>query len=123
MFRLHSRTGHRRHLLLGAATVATLLAVAASAQAAPFVYVTNELSGTVSQFNARAGGLLAPLVPATVAAPTRPLGVAVSPDGQSVYVANHDSTGVSQYDVGAGGRLSQRARPRWRRTVPRTRWR
>ena len=37
-----------------------------------------------------------------------PVGVAVSPDGQSVYVANGGDN-VSQYDVGAGGALAAKS--------------
>jgi DNA-binding beta-propeller fold protein YncE len=107
LFRLHSRTGGggRRRLWLGVATVVALLAAAAPAQAAPFAYVTNAGDG-VSQYDVGAGGLLAPLSPATVAAHREPLGVAVSPDGRSVYVTNDMSDNISQYDVGPGGALT-----------------
>jgi DNA-binding beta-propeller fold protein YncE len=44
-----------------------------------------------------------------VAAGAEPLGLAVSPDGQSVYVANQAGDNVSQYDVGAGGGLSPKS--------------
>jgi 6-phosphogluconolactonase len=92
---------------LWSAPVAVALALAfgaASAQAAPFVYVTNGGSNDVSQYDVGVGGLLAPLSPAAVAAGDFPLGIAVSPDGGSVYVANMDS--ISQYDIGADGTLS-----------------
>ena len=119
MFRLHSRSGRdsRRRLGFGVATAAVLLAVAApAAQAAPFVYVTGDhLPGKVFQFDAGAGGLLAPLSPPTVAADQRPTEAEVSPDGRTLYVANSgayedgDPGGpdfgdtVSQYDIGADG--------------------
>ena len=48
---------------------------------------------------------LSPKSPATVPAGDLPLGVAVSPNGESVYVTNQIGDDVSQYDVGAGGRL------------------
>ena len=70
-------------------------------------------SDNVSQYDVGAGGTLRPKSPATVAAGGGPVGVAVSPDGQSVYVTNHFSDNVSQYNVGAGGALPPRARPRW----------
>jgi DNA-binding beta-propeller fold protein YncE len=126
MFRLHSRSGSRRRLGLGVATVAVLVAVAAPApaQATPFVYVTGGYrSHDVSQFDAGAGGLLAPLSPPTVAADQRPTGVAVSPDGRSVYVANAgrfelaDPGGldagdnVSQFTIGVDGGLSPKSPP------------
>ena len=64
-------------------TVATAALLGpAQAQAAPFVYVANLLSGDVSQYDVGAGGLLSPLVPSTVAAGTFPSGVAFSPDGR-----------------------------------------
>jgi DNA-binding beta-propeller fold protein YncE len=96
--------------------VVCLLGAAASAQAAPFVYVTNELSNDVSQYDIGAGGLLAPLSPPTVAAGTAPQeGVAVSPDGKSVYVsdfsANFASGQISQYDVGPDGGLTPKSPP------------
>ena len=86
--------------------VASLLGAAAAARADPFAYVTNSADSSVSQYDIGAGGLLAPLSPATVAAGAAPVGVAVSPDGQSVYVTNHADASVSQYDVGAGGLLA-----------------
>jgi len=88
--------------------VASLLGAAAAARADPFAYVTNFLDNSVSQYDIGAGGLLAPVSPATVAAGGGPRGVAVSPDGRSVYVANR-SGGVSQFDVGAGGALSPKS--------------
>ncbi len=57
---------------LGAATVAAFLAFGASAQADPFVYVTNGGGDSVSQYGIGPGGLLASLFPSTVtAAPIR----------------------------------------------------
>ena len=91
-----------------AAMVVACLAGAAGAQAAPFVYVANNLSSSVSQYRAM-GGALAPLVPATVAVGFNPRGVAVSPDGKSVYVTNAGSDDISQYDVGPGGVLSPKS--------------
>ena len=107
-----SRNVGRRGLWLSAAIAAALLAASSSAQAAPFAYVTNEGGGfgfTLSQYNVRAGGLLAPLSPPTVATGRRPTGLAVHPGGQSVYVANARETYVSQYDIGADGRLSPKS--------------
>ena len=88
-------------------------AATAPANAAPFVYVTNHLGGSVSQFDVSADGSLAPLLPPTVPAGDSPFGIAVSPDGHSVYVAN-GSGSISQYDVGVGGALS----PKNPATVP-----
>jgi DNA-binding beta-propeller fold protein YncE len=113
MFRLHSRdgSGGRRHLWLGLATAVAFLVAAAPAQATPFVYVTNGGSDDISQYNVGAGGLLAPLIPPTVAATDPGGGVVVSPDGKSVYVtAGFGNSGsVLQYDVGPGGTLSPKS--------------
>ncbi len=95
--------------LLGAASVAVLLAFGTSAQAAPFVYVTNPGFDSVSQYSVGAGGLLSALSPDTVAAGDYPWVVAVSPDGQSVYVINAIDDTVSQYTVGADGALSPKS--------------
>jgi DNA-binding beta-propeller fold protein YncE len=86
-----------------------MLAAAPAAQAAPFVYAPNEGDASVSQFNTGAGGLLAPLSPATVAAGPGPRELALSPDGRSLYVTNRDGNSVSQYDVGPAGRLSPKS--------------
>jgi DNA-binding beta-propeller fold protein YncE len=92
--------------------LATLLGVwlvgVAPAQAQPFVYVANEFSSSVSQYDG-AGGALSPLTPPTVAVVAHgsfPTEVAVSEDGKSVYVANGFSNTVSQYDVGVDGALT-----------------
>jgi DNA-binding beta-propeller fold protein YncE len=92
--------------------VVSLLGAAAAARADPFAYVPNSFSfeigssDSVFQYDIGAGGLLAPLSPATVAAGDTPFAAAVSPDGQSAYVTNIFSDNVSQYDIGAGGALS-----------------
>ena len=111
MLRLHSRyrSGRRNHPFLGAATAAAFLAAAAPAHAAPFAYVTNEDGASVSQYNTGTGGLLAPLVPPTVAAGPGPRELTVSPDGASLYVTNRDGNSVFQYDVRPGGRLSPKS--------------
>jgi uncharacterized repeat protein (TIGR01451 family) len=90
---------------LTVAVVVGVLAGAAPAGAAPFAYVTNFGGASVSQYDATFGAL-APLSPATIAAGNRPIGVAVSPDAQSVYVTNELDNTVSQYSVGSGGTLS-----------------
>ena len=67
-------------------------------------------NGYVSQYDVGPGGTLS-LTDALPAADTRPDGIAVSPDGQSVYVTNLVSATVSQYDVGTGGLLSPLSPP------------
>ena len=63
--------------------VVCLLGAAAPAQAAPFVYVTNQEQGvsSISQYEVGAGGLLAPLDPPKVFGGIANQGVAVSPNG------------------------------------------
>jgi 6-phosphogluconolactonase (cycloisomerase 2 family) len=103
-----------RRWWLAVATALALAFGAGPAQAAPFAYVANNGSDSVSQYDVGPDGTLSPMSPATVAAghePTRPV---VSPDGKSVYVTNNGSDSVSQYDIGAGGALS----PKSPATVP-----
>ena len=80
----------------GAAVAALVVGLGmGSAEAAPFVYVTNRVSASVSHFDVLAGGTLALLSPAVVAA-AGPVAMATSPDGTSLYVVNEDSLDVSQ---------------------------
>ncbi len=64
-----------------------------------FVYLTNQNSNNVSQYLASSTGALFPLSPATVAAGSGPMAVAVAPDGKSVYVTNSASSTVSEYTI------------------------
>jgi DNA-binding beta-propeller fold protein YncE len=90
------------------AVLAACWAWAAAATAAPFVYVVNEFSPSVSQYDATAGALSALIPPmvAVVGANSFPIEAAVSPDGKSVYVTNGFSDTVSQYSVGRDGALT-----------------
>jgi DNA-binding beta-propeller fold protein YncE len=79
------------------------------AVAAPFVYTANHGRNDVSQFAAPLAGhgALRPLTPPAVAAGHFPIGVAVSPEGNSAYVINTDGNTISQYRVDpATGKLS-----------------
>jgi DNA-binding beta-propeller fold protein YncE len=67
------------------------------------VYVTT--SGGVAQYDVSNAGLLSPKIPATVPGAATPMGIAVTPDSNSLYTVNVDGT-IFQYDVGAGGALS-----------------
>ena len=83
------------------------------------VYVTNPgggtVPGTVSQYTVGPAGVLTPKTPATVAAGSIPIGVAVSPDSRSVYVTNSDldssDNSVLQYSAGADGALTPKSPP------------
>jgi DNA-binding beta-propeller fold protein YncE len=110
-FRTHSGNGLRR-LALGAATATLLLAVAApAARAAPFAYVAtlghDQATRYISQYDAGASGLLAPLSPPAVPCDCAPVDIAVSPDGKSVYLS--DFSQIEQYDVGPGGTLAPKS--------------
>jgi DNA-binding beta-propeller fold protein YncE len=82
-----------------------LCSAAVPAAWADSVYVTNNFGGSVSQYDIGPGGALAAKTPATVAAGTNPIGIAVNPDGRSVYVTNATAMTISQYDIGAAGAL------------------
>ena len=64
------------------------------AQAAPFAYITNSGSNTVSVIDTATNTVVA-----TVAVGSQPLGVAVTPNGAHVYVTNHSSSTVSVIDT------------------------
>jgi 6-phosphogluconolactonase (cycloisomerase 2 family) len=77
------------------------------------VYVVNEISATISQYDVGAGGALTPKSPPTVPAGSLPFGMAISPDGRSAYVIDEGSTPnvVLQYDVAGDGSLSPKTPP------------
>ena len=62
-------------------SAAMILILASSAYAAPFAYITNAVSNTVSVIDTATNN-----VTATVPVGIEPTGVAVSPDGTKVYV-------------------------------------
>jgi len=105
-----------RAWMVGAAVVALALGFGATAaHAAPFVYVTNQGSSDVSQYDAATDGRLTPLSPAVVPGADAleeflEEGLAVSRDGKSVYVAVNvfgpAGGRILQYDVGPRGALS-----------------
>ncbi len=93
--------------------VVTMLALASwvtAAWGAPFAYVANSGSDSVSQFD-RMGGPLAPLAPFTTATRGGPSGIIVSPDGRSAYVTELGEDKVAQYDVGPNGGLAPKSPP------------
>jgi 6-phosphogluconolactonase len=85
--------------------VAVALPFAPSAQAVPFAYVTNFSDDSISQYELGVGGLLSPLIPATVAA-DGPFAVAVGPDAKDLYLTNQPSGNVSQYALSPTGQLT-----------------
>ena len=101
--------------LVGALAVWPAVLVPQIASAAGLsAYVTNGISGNVSQLTVGAGGTLEPQATPTVAGGDGPAAIAVSPNGEYVYIANSladGSGGVSQYVVGSGGTLAPMATP------------
>lgn len=91
-----------------------ILALPALAAGDPDAYVTNLGTDNISQYDVEADGRLTPKRAATVDAFSKPLGIAVHPDGGSVYAANFDfldfvSGKVSQYTVGGAGQLTPKS--------------
>ena len=89
-------------------TIAAVLACAAPAGAATFVYVADPIGGNVFQYGLDVGGALTPLSPASVPG-SFPNSAEVSPNARWVYVAGNQ--GVAQYDLGSDGRLTPMATP------------
>ncbi len=75
------------------AIMLTVSLFGASAWAAPFAYITNSVSNTVSVIDTSSNTVVA-----TVFVGIYPWGVAVNPSGTRVYVANEDGT-VSVIDT------------------------
>ena len=99
-----------RDLAAGWFVAIGMMGFLAAAASATNVYVTNINDNTVSQFEVSAGGALAPLSPASIAAGSGPNGIAVAADGRSAYVGDELSDAVSQYTIDAAtGRLTAKA--------------
>jgi 6-phosphogluconolactonase len=73
------------------------------------VYVANNGSNAVSEYNVGKGTALPSQPQATVAAGPAPDGIVISPNGASVYVTNSGDGTVSQYGAGADGRLTPKS--------------
>ena len=82
-----------------------------------YAYLSNINGKSVSEFAIGAGGALASLNPASVAAGIEPVYLAFDPTGRYAYEANYtldlsSAPGtVSQYTVGTGGQLTSMATP------------
>src|SRR5580704_5844937 len=79
----------------------TVLAIALGlmiqpAEAAPFAYVANDVSGTVSVFDTATN-----IVVATIPVGSDPFAVGITPDGRHAYVANVSSNSVSVVSTAA----------------------
>jgi DNA-binding beta-propeller fold protein YncE len=70
------------------------------------LYVVNQTSGTVSQFDIAADGTLSPKTPISVTSGSSPLSVAVAPDSRHVYVVNQGDRTVSVFGADAAGALT-----------------
>ena len=82
------------HLLFS--LVASLALCAGAAQAAPFAYVPNEKSGTISVIDTATD-----TVAGEIPAGKRPRGLAVSPDGKFIYVSDQPANGIHVIDIAA----------------------
>ena len=87
---------------------ALFLALAGTAAAAPFAYVPNEKSGTISVIDTDGDTVVR-----TIATGGKPRGIAISPDGKTVYVS--EQTGSVLLVVDAAGIRDHRV-PRHRIT-------
>ena len=90
---MHSNNSWARGFMaLFAIVLAMGLALAACpAEAAPFLYVTNEADSTVSVIDTATNTVVGSPIPVG----SVPIGVAVTPDGTKVYVTNFGSANVS----------------------------
>jgi hypothetical protein len=86
---LARRVGRASGALGRVVLLALVLALSCAAPAASDVYVTNQNSRSVSQYDVDADGALT--ASDTVSAGFAPAGLAVSPDGRNVYVADSGS--------------------------------
>lgn len=84
--------------ICGALAVAALFAMASPrpAEAAPFAYVANSGSNTVSVIDTATNP---PMVVTTVPVGIAPIALAITPDGKHAYVANTNSKTVSVIDT------------------------
>jgi DNA-binding beta-propeller fold protein YncE len=70
------------------------------------LYVVNQSSSSVSQFDIGLDGTLTPKTPDSVATGTTPVAIAVAPDGRHAYVVNQGDRTVGTYDVDGAGALT-----------------
>ena len=71
-----------------------------------YAYVTNQMSQNISQYTIGPNGTLTPMSPATVAAGSEPISIAVDPTAKYAYAGNNQGGTVSQYTIGANGTLT-----------------
>jgi YVTN family beta-propeller protein len=77
-----------------ATAAAALAGLSGSSQSLAFAYIANNISDTVSVIDTESN-----TVTATIPVGAAPLGVAVTPDGNSVYVTNISASTVSVIDT------------------------
>ena len=70
------------------------------------LYIVNQGSSSISQFDIGLDGTLTPKTPDSVATGTTPVAIAVAPDGRHAYVVNQGDRTVSTYDVDGAGELT-----------------
>jgi 6-phosphogluconolactonase (cycloisomerase 2 family) len=64
-----------------------------------YVYVTNQINGTVSGYNIGAGGFLTAVHGSPFTVGTAPAGMTISPSGSYLYVANSGSNNLSAFTI------------------------
>ena len=85
------------------ASLASALAAAPGALAAGNAYVTDDVApGGVRALDYGSAGLLAPMAPLSVAAPSATKAVAITPNGRTLYATGGDNQ-VAVYDLSADG--------------------
>jgi YVTN family beta-propeller protein len=87
-------TNKQKSCSLAFISAAMVLMLLSTASAAPFAYITNSASNSVSIIDTATNN-----VTDNVTVGYYPEGVAISPDGTAVYVANRDSDTVSVIDT------------------------
>lgn len=112
-----SRAASARGAALGIVLVMGLGLMARPAEAAPFAYVANENSNTVSVIDTATNTVVA-TVPGPAGVSSGPDGVAVTPDGKRAYIANVGTGNISVIDTATtmvgtpGGEFPRRSRRR-----------
>jgi hypothetical protein len=72
------------------------------------LYVTEESTDTIAQYDVSADGLLTPKRPAAIGTADDPIGLAMTPNGSGLYAASYCDRSVIQYQTLENGALTAR---------------
>ena len=100
-----------KHALVATVLLAALATAPGGARAAPFAYVPNEGSGTLSVIDTATDQVVG-----EIAAGKKPRGIVVSADGRTVYVSDQPNNQLVVVDIGsrkATGVIALGESPRW----------